>query len=222
MSTQRLRHALSFSDRMYRLLLAGYPAAFRQRYGVEMAQVFRDCCRAAYRANGPLGLTLLWFPTLWDWALTAARERVSESLSRSNSMSDTTALDRQLGDVVWLMSASLRSGYSVLQTFETLAQESPEPTAGVFRAVVEEVKQGRSLVEILTDLQERIPSEPLRAVIGVMLKQRETGGNLAFMLEPMSASIREKMGSDAALYPALRKMAAHVGAALPEHVTKSD
>lgn len=137
-------------------------------------------------------------------------------------MSDTTALDRQLSDVVWMMSAGLRSGYSVLQTFEALAQETPEPTAGVFRAVVEEVKQGRSLVEILTDLQQRNPSEHLRAVIGVMLKQRETGGNLAFMLEPLSASIREKMGSDAALYPALRKMAAHVGAALPEHVTKSD
>ena len=76
-------HALIFSDRVYRWMLAAYPSEFRQRYGPEMAQVFRTCCRASYKSSGAAGVLRLWLPTLWDWFWTAAGERFSALFRRS-------------------------------------------------------------------------------------------------------------------------------------------
>ena len=59
---------LVISDRVYSKLLAAYPAEFRQRYGAEMAQVFRTCCRQKYVSSGEAGVLRLWLPTLRDWA----------------------------------------------------------------------------------------------------------------------------------------------------------
>ena len=73
------------SDRVYRGLLAAYPAEFRQRYGPEMAQVFRTSCRASYDSSGVMGVLRLWLSTLWDWARSAAGEWFS-SLFRSTEM----------------------------------------------------------------------------------------------------------------------------------------
>jgi hypothetical protein len=75
--------ALILSDRAYRILLAVYPAKFRQRYGPEMAQVFRTCCRAAYDSSGASGVLGLWLPTLWDWAWSAVGEWFSSLFGRS-------------------------------------------------------------------------------------------------------------------------------------------
>ena len=75
--------ALTISDRAYRILLAAYPAAFRRRYGPEMAQVFRTCCRLAYRASGASGVLRLWLPALWDWARSAVGEWFSSIFRRS-------------------------------------------------------------------------------------------------------------------------------------------
>jgi hypothetical protein len=74
---------LVLSDRTYRVLLAAYPAEFRQRYGHEMAQVFRTCCRVSYDASGVRGVLRVWLLTLGDWAWSAARERFSSLSGRS-------------------------------------------------------------------------------------------------------------------------------------------
>lgn len=74
---------LTFSDRAYQVLLAGYPAEFRQRFGPEMAQVFRACCRAAFDSRGVRGVIGLWLPALWDWAQSAAGEWLSRVTRRS-------------------------------------------------------------------------------------------------------------------------------------------
>ena len=65
------------SERVYRILLCGYPTGFRRRFGKEMFQVFRANCREAHRATGNSGVLRLWPPILWDWILTAAREQIS-------------------------------------------------------------------------------------------------------------------------------------------------
>lgn len=50
----------TLSDHVYRSLLIAYPATFRRRYGVEMAQVFRTCCRITYRSSGVGGIVKKW------------------------------------------------------------------------------------------------------------------------------------------------------------------
>ena len=54
------------SVRLYRLLLAAYPAPFRHEYGEAMVQLFSDTSRDAYRRRGLLGLVAVWPPALAD------------------------------------------------------------------------------------------------------------------------------------------------------------
>ena len=77
--------AVSISERVYRLLLVAYPRRFRREYGEAMAQVFRDCCRAAEHGQGLRGVLRLWLATLRDLAGTAFVERVVEVLQMSDT-----------------------------------------------------------------------------------------------------------------------------------------
>jgi hypothetical protein len=88
-STQRL---LAASVRLYRLLLVGYPASFRRRYGPEMVQVFRDCVRDACRRGDLLGL---WMRTLGDLLATAPMEHLSalRRVERSRMMTWNTGVE---------------------------------------------------------------------------------------------------------------------------------
>ena len=65
---------LLFSHRLYALLLAAYPSTFRQEYGEQMAQVFRDRCRELSRQPHGVGLLRLWKETLLDLVQTATTE----------------------------------------------------------------------------------------------------------------------------------------------------
>jgi Flp pilus assembly protein TadB len=206
---------LNLSDRVYRGLLAAYPASFRQRYGPEMAQVFRTCCRSTYLVSGKAGLLRLWLPTLWDWALTVAHERFS-SIFRRSSMNETTPFDRQLGDLVWSLATGLLAGYSLRQVIEAIATNAPEPTASAFKRLDADLKTGFSLDEGLANLKKSVPSEHLGKVIAVIQEQQKTGGNLALMLEPLSRELVEQAGSDGAFYPAMRQEAEALGAQVPE------
>jgi hypothetical protein len=74
MSGRRPPRAVRASARVYRLLLYAYPSRFRRRYGVEMARLFRDCCRDAERERGAWGVLRLWPGALGDLVRTAALE----------------------------------------------------------------------------------------------------------------------------------------------------
>ena len=80
---------LILSDWAYRVMLLVYPRAFRQRFGPEMTQVFRDCVRDAYSGGDLLGL---WARTLGDLIISAPAEHVSalRSTERSRTMSWNT------------------------------------------------------------------------------------------------------------------------------------
>jgi len=73
----RDRGSLALALAVYRGLLCLYPAAFRQHFGDEMIQVFRDGCRAARSQGGRRGLVTLWLVTLPDLMVTAAKERAT-------------------------------------------------------------------------------------------------------------------------------------------------
>ena len=75
------RWLLRTSDRAYQCLLALYPTGFRRAYKVQMAQVFRDCCRDALRKGGVSSVVLLWMVALADLATNALSEQVTTALS---------------------------------------------------------------------------------------------------------------------------------------------
>jgi len=214
-SPASLTQALVISDRVYRKLLLAYPADFRQRYGPEMAQVFRTSCRASYHTYGAVGVLRLWLPTLWDWAWTAAHERFS-SLFRRSTMNAAVSFDRQVGDLVWSIVTGLRAAYSLPQVIEAIAINAPEPTASAFKRLDADLKAGLPLEQGLANLHKAVPSAHLGQVIAVIQAQRKTGGNLAELLEPLVDSILKQTASDGAFYPAMRQEAKILGAQVPE------
>jgi tight adherence protein B len=91
-----------------------------------------------------------------------------------------------------LMSNSLRAGYSLLQSMETVAREGPEPTAEEFGRVVREVGLGLTPEQALINLYRRLPSEDLDLMVTAINVQHEVGGNLAKIFDTLGETIRER------------------------------
>jgi tight adherence protein B len=103
------------------------------------------------------------------------------------------AFESQLPDTLGLWVNALRSGYSVLQAMEAIAQDAPEPTKQEFQRVVKEVQIGIAMQDALQHMLDRIDSEDLDLCVTAVNIQREVGGNLAEILEVISHTIRERI-----------------------------
>ena len=75
--------SLILSARLYQALLAVYPSEFRQAYGVQMLQVFRDCGQRALRETGAAGLLFLWARTMLDTVQSALEEHAQRGVDMS-------------------------------------------------------------------------------------------------------------------------------------------
>jgi len=98
----------------------------------------------------------------------------------------------QLPDTLDLLSRSLAVGHAFSESLHQVAMEMPDPVATEFRITFEEQKLGLSTKLALDRLGERIPLLDLRLCITAMHIQRETGGNLAEILEKVAQTIRER------------------------------
>src|SRR6185295_16152162 len=102
------------------------------------------------------------------------------------------AFNSQLPDTLDLMSRSLAVGHAFSESLHQVAMEMPDPVATEFRVTFEEQKLGLPAKLALDRLAERVPLLDLRLCITAMHIQRETGGNLAEILEKVSQTIRER------------------------------
>jgi tight adherence protein B len=97
-----------------------------------------------------------------------------------------------LPDTLDLISRALSAGHAFSEALQMVSSEMPEPIATEFRKTYEEQNLGLSIKLALENLAERIPLLDLRMTITAVLIQRETGGNLAEILEKVSYTIRER------------------------------
>src|SRR5439155_11696085 len=97
-----------------------------------------------------------------------------------------------LPDALDLMSRGLTAGHAFSESLQMVSSEMPEPIATEFRKTYEEQNLGLSLKLALENLAQRIPLLDLRLCITAILIQRETGGNLAEILEKVAYTIRER------------------------------
>lgn len=102
------------------------------------------------------------------------------------------SFNAQLPDTLDLMSRSLAVGHAFSESLHQVAMEMPDPVATEFRVTFEEQKLGLSTKLALDRLAERVPLLDLRLCVTAMHIQRETGGNLAEILEKVSLTIRER------------------------------
>lgn len=98
----------------------------------------------------------------------------------------------QLPDALELISRALSAGHAFSEALHMVSMEMPEPVATEFRKTYEEQNLGLSLKLALDNLARRIPLLDLRLCITAILIQRETGGNLAEILEKVAYTIRER------------------------------
>ena len=103
------------------------------------------------------------------------------------------AFNDQLGDTINLLANSLRSGYSLLQSMETVAKELPPPISVEFARLVQEIGLGLSNEQAMNNMLRRIQSDDLDLMITAVNVQHEVGGNLAEILEVIGFTIRERV-----------------------------
>lgn len=100
--------------------------------------------------------------------------------------------EEHLPEALDLLGRAVRAGHSFTTGLELIAQECAEPIAGEFRTTFEEQNLGLPLRESLLNLTERIPLVDVRLLVTALLIQRDTGGNLAEILDELSRVIRER------------------------------
>lgn len=98
----------------------------------------------------------------------------------------------QLPDTLDLLSRSLSVGHAFTEALHQVSSEMPDPISTEFRIAFEEQKLGLSTKVALDRLTERVPLADLRLCIVAIHIQRETGGNLAEILERVAQTIRDR------------------------------
>jgi tight adherence protein B len=90
------------------------------------------------------------------------------------------------------LARAVRAGHAFTTALELIANEISEPIAGEFRQLYEEQKFGLPVREALLNLTERIPLVDVKFFVTAVMLQRETGGNLAEILDNLAYVIRER------------------------------
>ena len=91
-----------------------------------------------------------------------------------------------------LMVSALRAGHSLISALESVAKEMPNPIGSEFRKCFDEQTFGLEMRESMLNLAARIPIHDVHIVITAILIQKESGGNLAEILDKVAAIIRER------------------------------
>ncbi|MGA8144039.1 MAG: type II secretion system F family protein [Candidatus Acidiferrales bacterium] len=91
-----------------------------------------------------------------------------------------------------LLGRAVRAGHAFTTGLEMISMESSEPVASEFRKTFEEQNFGLPLRDVLMNLTERVPLMDVRFFVTALLVQKETGGNLAEILDELSRVIRER------------------------------
>ena len=98
----------------------------------------------------------------------------------------------QLPEAVDLMARGLRAGHAVTAVLERGGQEIAEPVASEFRALHEQQVLGLTMRDAMLNLVDRVPLDDVRFLTTAILLQRETGGNLAQILDKTAVVMRER------------------------------
>ncbi len=104
-----------------------------------------------------------------------------------------TKLSNQLPDVFEMMSQALRAGHSLAGAIQLVYEQMPPPIATEFAQVYHEQNLGVRVEEALQAMANRVDSLDVRFFVTAVMIQRQTGGDLAEVLDNISGVIRERI-----------------------------
>jgi len=100
--------------------------------------------------------------------------------------------EEQLPDAIDIMKRALRAGHPFSETLHLVAEEIEGPVAHEFRVTFADLNYGNDLRRAMLGLLHRVPSIPVMALVSCILIQKDTGGNLAEILEQIGKVIRNR------------------------------
>lgn len=122
---------------------------------------------------------MLMFLVPWAWLWNKRRGRLKKFAG-------------QLSDALELVARALRAGHSLAAGMHVVAEEMPSPIADEFNRVYEEQNLGIPVEDSLKGMCERVPNLDLRFFVTSVLVQRQTGGDLAEILDKIGYVVRER------------------------------
>lgn len=102
------------------------------------------------------------------------------------------AFEEQFPDALDFLGRAMRAGHAFSISLEMLSDESPQPLGQEFRKVFNEANLGLPIETALQNLAARVPLLDVSFFVSAVLLQRETGGNLAEILNKLALVIRER------------------------------
>jgi tight adherence protein B len=99
----------------------------------------------------------------------------------------------QLPDVFELMSQALRAGHSLGSAIELVYQQMPDPIGSEFGRAFHEQNLGIKIEDTLISMANRVDSLDVRFFVTAVLIQRQTGGDLAEVLDKIGSVIRQRI-----------------------------
>ncbi|HEV3058439.1 MAG TPA: type II secretion system F family protein [Vicinamibacterales bacterium] len=100
--------------------------------------------------------------------------------------------EEQLPQAVEMIAVSLRAGHALTTGLLMVAEELENPLGGEFRLLYDQQTYGKPIPDVLREFADRVPLLDARILVMAVLTQRETGGNLAEILDKLAAVIRER------------------------------
>lgn len=100
--------------------------------------------------------------------------------------------DQLLPEAIDLMARGLRAGHALAAVLEMVGTETGEPISSEFKKLHEETQLGLPLRDAVMNLVDRLPRDDMRFLATAILMQKETGGNLAVILDKTAAVARER------------------------------
>jgi tight adherence protein B len=140
-----------------------------------------------------IGLLMLRFNVLTAVASAAAAIFVPlmyVSFRRKRRMKKLT---QQLPDVFEMMSQALRAGHSLAGSIQLIHEQMPDPIGIEFGRVFHEQNLGMKIEDALLGMADRVDSLDVRFFVTAVLIQRQTGGDLAEVLDKIGGLIRQRI-----------------------------
>ena len=143
----------------------------------------------AYVLAEPLPANEILFLTLTAMVLGAVLPYLYVSWRRSRRFQK---FETTFPDAIDTLARAVRAGHAFTMALEIVCNELPEPVATEFRKLFEEQKYGMPVRDALLNLTARVPLVDVKFFVTAVMLQRETGGNLAELLDNLSYMIRER------------------------------
>lgn len=127
------------------------------------------------------------------------------------------AFEKEFPQVIELLSRSVRAGHSFASGLEIVSTDLPDPVSTEFRITFDEQRFDLPLREALLGLCARVPLVDVRLFVIALLVQKETGGNLAEILDNLAHVMRERfrIAGDVRVRTAQGRLTAGILMALP-------